>query len=85
MLGNIHADVVQRLLFAVEQAQAGYFDGDGFLGQAQALFVAAKGRHVDAVAMGFLLHGRLHTLTNSVRFRLCGSWLASDGITAVLM
>jgi len=54
------------LFVTVEQAQARHFDGYGFFGQAQALLVAAQGRHVDAVGMGFLLHGQLHTLT--IRF-----------------
>ncbi len=57
LLGDIHADVEQRLFVAVEQAQARHFDGHGFFGQAQALLVAAQGGHVDAVGVGFLLHG----------------------------
>ena len=57
LLGDVHADVEQRLLVAVVEAQARYFNGHGFLGQAQALFVATQGRHVDAVGMGVVLHG----------------------------
>ncbi len=64
---DVHADVEQRLFVAVEQAQARHFNGDGFLLEAQALFVAAQGRHVDAVGMCFVLHGRLPVLTNTVR------------------
>ncbi|MNR58291.1 hypothetical protein D3C85_1792540 [compost metagenome] len=47
---------MQGLLLAIEQGEAGHFEGNGFLGQAQVLLVAAESGNVDAVAVGFVLH-----------------------------
>ncbi|MNP15410.1 hypothetical protein D3C76_1077660 [compost metagenome] len=64
LLRDVHLHVEQRLLVAIEQAQARHFDGHGFFSHSQALLVAAQGRHVDAMGVGILLHGQLHTLSS---------------------
>ena len=54
---DVHADVEQRLLLAIEEIQPRHFQRNGFVRQIQHLALATQGRHVDAVGVGFVLHG----------------------------
>src|SRR3990167_6025334 len=56
LLRNVQADVEQGLLVAVVEAQARHLQADFFLGQAQALLVAAEAGDVDSVGRCFVLH-----------------------------
>ncbi|MCY1432221.1 hypothetical protein D9M71_482120 [compost metagenome] len=64
VLRDVQADVEQRLLVAVEQVEAGHLEGHRLAGQVEGLLLAAEGADVDAVAVGFVLHGVCSTVNS---------------------
>ncbi len=49
---DVHADVEQRLLLAVVQAEIRHFDGHRLFGQVQTALVTTEGRDVDGMRVG---------------------------------